>query len=79
MKLEIDGMTTQVTLSRRNLLTLLAKLDGKPFKSACTITKTDDGDHLLIVKAEENEAHYSARGYGPGEMHPETEQAIRKV
>ena len=77
MKLEIIGSTTYVTLSRRNLLTLLAKLDGKPMKSACTISK-DEGDHYLYVIAEEDDVHYNRPEGGPGEMHPDTEEEIRK-
>jgi hypothetical protein len=79
MKLEIDGFQTRVTLSRRNLKTLLAKLDGFPKDSACVITKTDDGDHYLIVRAEEDEVHYGKRGYGPGPMHPTTERRIESA
>jgi hypothetical protein len=78
LKLEIDGFITRVTLSRRNLKTLLAKLDGFPKDSACEIAKTDDGVYYLMVHAEEDEAHYGSRGYGPGPMHPKTEGKIKK-
>jgi hypothetical protein len=58
-----------VVLSRRNLEALLAKLDGAPYDSACTIYR--DG---VWVRAEENEKHYGERE--PGEMHPETEARL---
>jgi len=63
-----------VTLSRRNLLTLLAKLDGHPPNSACTIVLPGGGEGPgLVVRAEENDAHYQARPEPPGPMHPDTE------
>ena len=61
----------EVTLSRRNLLALLHKLDWKG--SARTIQKYQDGLVLSIV-AEDDYEHY-----GDGEagvMHDETEQFI---
>lgn len=79
MRLEIQGRTVRVTLSRRNLRTLLAKLDGNPPDSACEIQKIED-DGLLCVHAEPDDVHYShASRYGepPGAMHPLTEAAIR--
>ena len=73
--------TTQwiaVRLSRRNLKTLLAKLDGSPADSACTIRRAV-GDsvwptYVLTVIAEEDADHYGDRS--PGETHPDTERAI---
>lgn len=76
MNVKIDGATARVTLSRRNLLTLLAKLDGHPGESKRTIYRTNDEGETLVVTAEEDDAHYGARGYGPGAMHPETEKEI---
>lgn len=87
MKMEEINGTTWVTLSRRNLQTLLAKLDGHPTDSACTIQGGTDA-WGLFVKAEEDEVHYKHReewrqsGKLPdsstvwGRMHPETEEAI---
>lgn len=49
-----------VVLSRRNLLTLLAKLDGHPPNSACTIGGGTDAPGLF-VKAEEDDVHYASR------------------
>jgi hypothetical protein len=65
---------TEVHLSRRNLLTLLAKLDGKPPSSAATIFRQTHEGHRLVVIAEEDDAHY--RGRTPGPVHRETEAAI---
>lgn len=64
-----------VVLSRRNLRSLLAKLDGDPGHSACQITReTDLG--LVIVTAEEDDVHYQGRT--PGPMHPDTEGVLRE-
>lgn len=65
----VEGVT--VTLSRRNLLTLLAKLDGHPPNSGMTISSGE-----LTVIAEEDETHYANRPPA-GPMHPDTEDAIR--
>lgn len=67
------GMTVAVTLSRRNLLALLAKLDGSPEHSKMTIAREQDAG-FLTVTAEEDEAHYAYRV--PGAMHPDTEAAL---
>ena len=67
----------RVTLSRRNLLTLLAKLDGYPTNSACTIFRECEGGETLHVTAEEDAVHYAERE--PGEMHPVTETQIAEV
>ena len=71
-----------VVLSRRNLLSLLAKLDGHPPGSACTIGGGTDAPGLWVM-AEEDEKHYADRvvpegmaKWGP--MHPSTEQKIRQ-
>lgn len=65
----VDGLVF-VTLSRRNLLSLLAKLDGHPPGSSCTL-----GKGSVWVRAEEDAAHYGSRT--PGPMHPETEEEIK--
>lgn len=75
--MRLDRVTrTQVvvTLSRRNLLTLLAKLDGHPPSSACTIVLPGGGEGPeLVVRAEDDHAHYQKRREPPGSMHPDTE------
>lgn len=60
-----------ITLSRRNLLTLLAKLDGYPPESKCSIAREG-----IVVKAEEDHIHYAKRP--AGQMHPLTEDQIPK-
>jgi hypothetical protein len=71
----IDGNRIRVTLSRRNLRSLLAKLDGCPPASARTIEiESDIG--WLSVSAEEDELHYGIRGFGPGPMHSDTEASL---
>jgi hypothetical protein len=81
VKVTEDGCTT-VTLSRRNLLTLVAKLDGNPPGSACTIGAPRAYGEFWIV-AEEDDVHYAhpdrAEVVGdarPGVMHPDTEAAL---
>lgn len=66
-----DGVVVELT--RRNLKTLLAKLDGHPRRSAGQILKHVD-DRIVVIQAVEDEAHYSDRPAGM--MHPETEQAM---
>lgn len=69
---ENPGFTTLI-LSRRNLLTLLAKLDGFPPNSACSIVGGCEAPNIW-VKAEEDEVHYAGRP--ASEMHPITEGRI---
>ena len=66
----------ELVLSRRNLKTLLAKLDGFPENSALTIVGGDSAPGV-VVRAEEDDIHYGSRGYGPGPMHSDTEAAIK--
>lgn len=72
MKLEADGT---IVLSRRNLLALLTKLDGHPPNSHCMIEGGYEA-RGVVIRAEEDEAHYSERP--AGEMHPDTEERITK-
>lgn len=75
MRIEYTDDSVTVTLSRRNLLTLLAKLDGHPPDSAAMIFKySDDLLETIYVAAEEDAVHYTDRE--PGEMHPATERAV---
>lgn len=78
--MRLEGNT--LYLSRRNLNSLLAKLDGHPPNSACTIGHPDDMD--FWVTAEEDGIHYGHpsraefNGIGVvGPMHPETELALQ--
>ncbi len=72
-----DQEVVEVVLSRRNLLTLVAKLDGHPPHSAATIRGPEDkGRPTLLVRAEEDGLHY--RGRSPGKMHPLTEARLAK-
>lgn len=73
-----DGVPVALVLSRRNIITLLAKLDGAPEDSECTIMAPMQYGHFA-VRAEEDAVHY----YHPereeqgkaGRMHPDTEAA----
>ncbi len=62
----------QVRLSRRNLLTLLAKLDIPG--SHCTLIKPDG----TVVVAEPDEVHYANRPM-PGPMSEETEARVAGI
>ena len=72
MNVTIDAAgVIRVTLSRRNLRTLLLKLDEP--ESAKTIMKHTDAG-LVFVRAEDDEGHYDGRR--PGEMHPREETRL---
>lgn len=80
-RLELSPGVVTVTLSRRNLLALLHKLDWPP--SARTIINQDCyrddepvDDVLLVLRAEDNAEHYRRRPHPPGVMHPYTEASI---
>lgn len=62
-----------IVLSRRNLVALLAKLDGFPSASACTIGGGSEAPGVY-VRAEEDDVHYRYRA--AGRMHPDTEEKI---
>jgi len=70
----IKGTSVYVTLSRRNLMALLAKLDGYPVSSECEIARHQDNFGWFSVKAEEDDVHYNGRVAGP--MHPDTESRM---
>jgi hypothetical protein len=70
-----DGSVCQVTLSRRNLLTLLQKLEMAG--SARTVIGQDCPEGwTLVLQAEDDDEHYAQRPAPPGPMHPETEAFI---
>lgn len=72
MRIErVNDDNIRIVLSRRNLQSLLAKLDIE--WSAKTIYQEDDQGNIW-VSAEENEIHYEDRT--PGPMHPSTESAL---
>ena len=63
-----------VILSRRNLLSLLHKLD-MPGSQRTLIGP----GRCVVVMAEDDDEHYKDRGVvGPGKMHPETEEFIKR-
>lgn len=60
---ELDGITqVEVTLSRRNLRALIAKLDDSDSKR--TIARDEDNGVHLIVRAEPDDVHYVERPAG---------------
>lgn len=65
----------RIELTRRNLTSLLAKLDGHPKDSPAVLQRgSEDGRRLIVVRAVEDEVHYRDRE--PGELHPETLEAM---
>ena len=62
----VKGGIAEIELTRRNLRTLLLKLDaaGGEQSSACTITKHDSGG-AAIIRAVEDDEHYADRPAGP--------------
>lgn len=82
MKLDLRGSQVNVVLSRRNVLSLLHKLEMRG--SARTLTGGDNyvngepvDDLLLVLQVEEDNVHYGSRPAPPGRMHPSTEEFRR--
>lgn len=73
MRLDEDGA---IVLSRSNLLALIAKLDGYPLDSACTLVGGSSAPGVKL-KAEEDEVHYKDRNRGS--YHISTELRIKEV
>lgn len=69
------GGTIRIVLSRRNILSLLAKLDGYPKDSRCTIMGGDDAKGVEVAIEEDN-VHYYDRP--AGQMIAETEERTTK-
>lgn len=93
--MNFDGeRRVEVTLSRRNLLALLHKLDMPG--STRQIENNDcyeDGVQtslprgedqalpsptMLVLRCEDDDEHYAKRALGPGVMHPDTERFVQK-
>lgn len=80
-RLDLEPSCVVVTLSRRNLLALLHKVDWPG--SARTIVNNDcywnglpiDG-LTLVLRVEDDDEHYRRRAEPPGHMHPRTEVFI---
>lgn len=78
------GRRVIVTLSRRNLLTLLQKLDMPG--SAREFHNNDcweDGEQCplfggttLVMRSEDDDEHYGRRAAPPGLMHPDSESFV---
>ncbi len=75
MEIRKTETATELVLSRRNLESLLTKLDHPG--SAKTIYYDDPEHGRLIVVAEDDDEHYKKKGTTPGAMHPQTESDIR--
>jgi hypothetical protein len=76
MKLDINGKASvHVVLSRRNLKTLLAKLDEP--ESLKTLYKLTHSGTILMVTAEDDDKHYQGRA--AGEVHPREEEKLKEA
>ena len=73
MNVEVTPEGILVVLSRRNLLALLAKLDGYPQESRATLARQTDAG-LIVVQAVDDKSHYGERE--PGALHSETEDLL---
>ena len=79
MRLDVlTPMRAEITLSRRNLLTLIAFLAGIGSDEQATLARLDFDNTLVVVNAEEDEDHYRGRASPPGQMHPDIEARIRE-
>jgi hypothetical protein len=80
MRLDIGPGAVAVTLSRRNLLALLAKLELQGSARTLISRNAYVGGECarihLVVRAESDDDHYAERGFPPGRMHPLTERFI---
>jgi hypothetical protein len=80
MRLQMRPGVVHVALSERNLKALLAKLQGHPPDSSCTISYAVPDLGWLYVTAEPDAVHYANPERDtpePGEMHPDTEERLR--
>ena len=71
------GGRVVVELSRRNLESMLAKLNGYPPSSHCTLVRECENGLILEVRGVENDQHCVKRE--PGPMHPSTERQMRNM
>jgi hypothetical protein len=84
----MNDKTPKLYLSRRNLVTLLAKLDADAngIDTACTIIKHRNSDvpeyqqtmDTIAVIAVQDEEYYTAQARPAGEMHPREEVQLEK-
>lgn len=77
MNAEVNGSYVTVTLSRRNLRSLLHKLDrneGEGVEAIRTLMRVTENDLILVVIAEEDADHYGERP--PGDMGSDIESKI---
>lgn len=72
---QLNGGSVKLVLSRRNLLTLLAKLD-EPESHRTLYKMLSDIGVYCIVQAEDDAEHYGSRK--PGPMSPLTEATLKQ-
>jgi hypothetical protein len=74
LKVDTGSRVVEITLSRRNLLSMLHKLDHMG-DSALAIFRQMPNGWFLTFRGEHDETHYAQRE--AGEMHPLTEKFVR--
>jgi hypothetical protein len=76
MNAKSNGKTLLVTVSRRNLLTLLQKVDLPAGESHCAISRICDNGLVVVLKAETDAAHYGDRE--AGQMRNDAEAFVKE-
>jgi hypothetical protein len=80
VRLEIERGLFTLTLSRRNVLALLHKLDwpisAKRLRSANAYIDGRPTEIVFVVRVVDDDRHYLGRSEPAGPMHPETERFI---
>jgi hypothetical protein len=74
-RLDVEPGLAIVTLSRRNLLSLLSKLEWTGshrmiMTEHCYRFGEPVNDTILVIQAEDDDDHYAKRPAPPGSMHP---------
>lgn len=76
MRVDYDGAVITIVLSKRNLLTLLNKVEDE--ESAKTLVK-NEGHIKLVVRVEDDFTHYHNRPEGgPGKVHPKHDPSLTR-
>ena len=65
------GIVARITLSRRNLMTLLTRLDAAPPGADVSIWRIAGEGLVIVVAAEEDATHYAT-----GQTHPGAEAPL---
>jgi hypothetical protein len=75
----VTPMGAAITLSRRNLLALIAYLDRIGSGERASLAFLDYDNKVLVINAEEDEDHYRDRATPTRRMHPDIRARIREM